>query len=340
MPLRVTWKKGMRLSTDVFNALDASNEEYVRLSNLIATGGRAGLIPVNKPFELSVNVSSNVLEVISLSCHGVTKSGKLIDIDFDSNFTNTFDTRIAIPNAENEEAFLLVVRLYDKQWREVNEMYSEEVYTFELIGENSPVDSDSLPIGRLVNQYGWRLDETDFVPPCLFTSAHVKYSELVNRAKLVLKSISDRCLGANNCVARHLLGVLWPEIVYAYTTIDKAQEQLTPPILLAEIQKVISAFVIGCSIDEYIALENTDIFMAYCQLPYDSRNIYSAIQKGLDLCAEIAVKMETVCSMTETREQSAPHVRKPKPKPNPKPEPAPEPEPDPRRRKRWEGIEI
>ena len=71
-------------------------------------------------------------------------------------------------------------------------MFSEPQYIFELIGENNAIDSDSLPIGLLVNQYGWRLDETEFVPPCLYTNAHSKYIEQVNRAKLILKSISDR----------------------------------------------------------------------------------------------------------------------------------------------------
>lgn len=334
MPLKVTWKKGMRLSTDVFNALDLSNEESVRLSNLIATGGRMGLIPVNKPFELSVNVSNNVLEVVSLSCHGVTKSGKIVDIDFDSNYTNTFDTRIAIPNAINDEAFLLIVKLHDNQWREVNEMYSEQSYSFELISENSPIDRDSLPIGCLVNQYGWRLDETDFVPPCLYTSAHPKYVELVSRAKLVLKSISDRCLNSHNCVARHLLNSLWNTVVSNHIDIYKAQEQLSPNELFATIQKVVSSFVIGCSIDEYITLENADPFVAYHQKPYDGRNIYRDIQKGIELCSEIAIKMDAVCSMTEVRGTPAPPVEKPKPKPQPAPEPKPA------GRNRWEGIEI
>ncbi len=334
MPLKVTWKKGMRLSTDVFDALDASGDENIRLSNIIATGGRFGLIPANKPFELSVNISNNVLEVVSLSCHGVTKSGKIVDIEFDSNYTNTFDTRVAIPSSNNDEAFLLIVKFHDKQWREVNEMYSEPEYTFELIGENSPMDSDSLPIGLLVNQYGWRLDETEFVPPCLYTTAHPKFVEQVNRAKLVLKSISDRCLSANNCVARHLLGSIWPTVAYSYIFIDKRPEALSPADLFASIQKVIASFVIGCSIDEYITLEHAEPFVAYHQRSYDVKNLYIDIQKGLELCAEISIKMDAVCTMTEVRETPAPPVEKPKPKPQPTPDP------QSMGRKRWEGIEI
>lgn len=332
MPLKVTWKKGMRLTTDVFNALDLTIDENARLSNLVATGGRMGLIPDDKPFELSVNVSNNILEVTSLSCHGVTKSGKIVDIDFDSDYTNTFDTRIAIPNANCNEAFLLTVKLHDKQWREVSEMYSEPLYSFELINENSPVGADSLPIGYLVNQYGWRIDETDYVPPCLYTNAHFRYVELVNRAKSVLKSISDRCFNSHNCVARHLLNTLWPTVVGCHIDLEVSRELLSPNELFAAIKNVVSAFVIGCSIDEHITLENVDPFYVYHQKSYDGRKIYSDIQRGIELCSEIAIKMDVVCNMTEEREVPAPPVEKPKPQPVPERKPI--------GRNRWEGLEI
>lgn len=334
MPLKVTWKKGMRLSTEVFDALDVSYDENIRLSNLIATGGEFGLIPAHRPFEISVNVSNNFLEVVSLSCHGITKSGKIVDIDFDSKYTNTFYTRLTIPSANADEAFMLIVKFHDNEWREVNEMYSEPKYTFELLGENSPIDDNSLPIGLLVNQYGWRLDETDFVPPCLYTMAHPKYVEQVNKAKLIYKSISDRCLSAHNCVARYLLGTIWPTVAYNYINIDKKRERFSPAELFASVQKVITSFVIGCSIDEYITLENPEPFVAYHQRPYDAKNLFRDIQKGLELCAEIFIKMDAVCGMTEVRETPAPPVEKPKTKPQPTPEP------QPKGRNRWEGIEI
>lgn len=334
MPHKVTWKKGMRLSTDVFDALDMSIDESIRLSNIIATGGRFGLVPASKPFELSVNISNNVLEVISLSCHGVTKHGKIVDIDFDSDYTNTFDTRVPIPSANPDEALILLIKYYDNQWREVNETFSEPRYTFELIGENSPIDNNSLPIGRIVNQYGWRLDETDFVPPCLFTAAHPKYAEQVNRAKLVFKSISERCLSAQNCVARHLLASIWPAVAENYIQIEQQQESLSPSDLSASVQKVIASFIVGCALDEHITLEDPEPFVAYHQKPHDTRNLYPDIRRGLDLCSEISTKMETVCALTEVRETPA------RPQEAPEPKPQRTPEPKPRGRNRWEGIEI
>lgn len=334
MPLKVTWKKGMRLSTEVFDASDSYNDENIRLCNLITTGGRFGLIRGDKPFELSINVGNNIVEVVSLSCHGVTNRGRIVDVDFDSGYTGTFDTRLSIPASADGEAYLLTVRYHDGAWREVNEMYSEPAYTFELVPENSPIGPDSLPIGLLVNQYGWRLDETEFVPPCLYTNAHPKYIDQVNRAMLVFKYISDRCLGAVNCVARRLLAQVWQSATDNYNYIDKKQEGLCPADLFASVQRVVTAFMIGCSVDEYITLDNPDPFVAYCQKPYDARHLYRDIQQGLELCSEISLKMESVCAMTEMREPTPTPVEKPKPKPQPAPEPKPA------GRNRWDGIEI
>lgn len=327
--MKVTWKKGMRLSTDVFNALDASIYDSVRLSNLIATGGRYGLIPVQKPFDISVNVTGNSLEVVALRCHGVTKSGKIVAIDFDSDYTHTFDTSVSIPGDGNE-SYLLILKLHDGEWREVDELYSEEAYSFELIGENSLIDDDSLPIARLINEYGWRLDETDFVPPCLYTDAHFKYGDLETRTKDILKSLQDQCINAQNCMARFLVQNIWSEANRAYFDIVCGEKQLSPAMLLTSLKKVVASFLTGCDVDEYITLENAEPFISYYNKSYDARNIYRDIKKGLELCSQIVIKMEAVCNMAEP----APRIEKPQPKP----QPAPEPKASARRR--WEGLEI
>lgn len=331
MPYKVTWKKGMRLSTDVFNAMDASYENSIRLVSLISTGGRYGLFLTTRPFDLSVNINNNTLEVISLCCHGVTKSGNLIDIDFDSNFNTTFDTRINIPSSDNAELYYLVVRLHESEKREIDDMFSEQAYSFELLGENTIIGNDSLPVGCIINQYGWRLDEIGFVPPCLYVDAHPKYFEMLERAKNILKTISGQCLTSHDCVARHLLCSVWNTSSSEYISLDKKSGSITPGELLAAVQKVISSFVIGCSIDEYISLDNPDPFIAYTQIPYDARNMYHSIEKGLELCSEISVKMEAVCNMTEVT---------PKQTEKPKQKPQPSNENTQTVRKHWNGLEI
>ncbi len=338
MSQKVTWKKGMRLSTEVFNAMDMAHNESFRLISQLASASRFGLFPSSKPFELSVNINNNALEVVSLSCHGVTKNGNIIDIDFNSAYLNTFDTRITIPAANENDTFLLVVRMYDNQWREVNEIYSEAMYTFELVGENTRLDDHSLPIGCVIKQYGWRLNETDFVPPCLYITAHPRYMEQREKCLRISKSIFDKCIGAQNCIAKYVLSCMGTAAASVFQRTDKEQDTLTPAQLYACLQQLISSFLLGCALEDYVNLENPEPYILYTQKPLDFKNLYKDIEAGIALCSEIDTKITTISSMTMVRD--VPPEPEPKPKPKPKPKPEPEPEPKPKPRNRWEGIEI
>lgn len=329
MSRKVTWKKGMRLSAEIFDAADNAKEESLSLVSMLASAGRSGLFAGPKPFELTLNINDNVLEVASLSCHGVTESGKVIDVEFDSNYSHTFDTRLGIPSGSGADAWLLVLKMHGRKWREVDEMYSESEYTFELQGENTRIDADSLPVGRIVNRYGWRLDETDFVPPCLFVRSHPMYQRQFEEASELLGKISGKCRSSENCVARTFLSAVWPAADNVLITFDKERDMLTPDRLYAGIQQFVNSFVIGCRLDEHINLENPEPFMLYVRKPYDRRNLLQDIAQGLALCAEIVLKVETVCAMTEER-RSVPE----------EPEPEKKPEPQKPVKNRWDGIEI
>lgn len=325
---KVTWKKGMRLSTEVFNAMDKANEDAFRIVALLGSANRYGLFPSAKPFELSVNINGNSLEVTSLSCHGITKTGCFIDIDYDSNYVNTFDSRIVIPNGSEGDAYYLVLKVDENNYREISETLSELSYSFELVGANSPIADNCLPIGMLVNQFGWRINESDYVPPCLYVSAHPKYMEQLERAKTYAKELSSKCLLSQNCMAKSLLTQIWTSSSIVYSCLDKERDTITPGQLLSSLQQLTSSFLIGCFADEYISLENQEPFAVYAQKPYDAKNIYRDIEAGLKLCDEIALKMNAVCAMTEVRprveDTTPPSVHEPV-KPG---------------RNRWEGIEI
>lgn len=330
---KVTWKKGMRLGTEIFNAMDKANEESFRMVSLLGSANRYGLFSSNKPFELSVNINGNALEVTSLNCHGITKTGCFIDIDFDSNFVNTFDTRIAIPNGSEGEAYFLVIKVHEDTFREINETLSELSYSFGLVGENSPITDNCLPIGMLVNQYGWRMDETDFVPPCLYITAHPKYLEQWEKAKTYAKDLFSKCLLSQNSVAKSLLAQIWASSSSMFSRLDKERDTLTPGQLLSSLQQLINSFLIGCFADEYVSLENQDPFALYSQKPYDAKNIYRDIETGLALCAEISIKMNAVCAMTEVQTPAEPPKQVAKPK-------RVVADPVKPLRKGWEGIEI
>ena len=178
---RISWKRGMRLTDDILRASDECTSEFVGCALALAAGGRFGLLPSSRPFELVVNIGGNVVDVESLSCLAVTKGGLLVDAQYDTKYTNSFDTRVFIPEGLDTQEFILTLNASPTQWKETHDGFEEPVYTFSLLTPDTPVPNDALPIGHIVEDHGWRLDDVDFVPPCLFVSSHYKYEELLKQ---------------------------------------------------------------------------------------------------------------------------------------------------------------
>ena len=328
MSRKVTWKKGMRLSSELFTAADNDNYETLRSVALLASTGRMGLYASSRGFELSVNINNNTLEVTSLSCCGITRSGRIVDICFSSDYSNTFDTRLTIPAGNDGGKFLIVVKMHDGQWREVNDTYSEAKYTFELLAANSAIDDNSLPVGCIVNQYGWRLNDVDFVPPCLYIAAHPLHVKQYNCAKTVLQSVANKCREAKNCVAITFMSVVWPQVCNAYLWLERDFHALTPSQLFVTLQQFVNAFVIGCQLDSNVNLEDQEPFCTYVRKSFDVKNAYADIEQGLALCTQISTKVDAVCAIVENT--LVPEPPKPREEP-PKPSSG---------RNRWAGLEI
>ena len=171
----------MRLTDDILRASDSCTAEYVGNALVLAAAGRFGLLPSSTPFSLSVDISQGVVTVESLTCLAVTRGGHLIDVHYDTKYTNTFDTRVRIPENSNVQEYILAINASEGEWNDTNDGFEEPVHSFSLFPANSPVPTQSMPVARLVNDYGWRLDEVNFVPPCLFVSSHYKYADLLNQ---------------------------------------------------------------------------------------------------------------------------------------------------------------
>lgn len=286
---RICWKKGMRLTDEVLRASDDSTIELVGNSLALAAAGRFGLLP-STHFDLSVNISKGLVDVESLNCTAVTKSGNVIDAHYDTKFTNSFDTRIQIPEGNGEKEYVLTIN-YTGQWKDSNDGYEEPIYTFSLMASNSSIPSNSLPIARIVDEYGWRMDEIDFVPPCLFVSSHQKYNELLKQFSDVLTEIDNKAKNLLHSNGKDIIRVFWPIVQQLMITVNKEQDLMTPMGLLANVQKCVSAFTCACELDDYIDLADADRFRNYIYAPYNYKDSYQRIKEGLDLCFSINEKV-------------------------------------------------
>ena len=292
MTKRICWKKGMRLTDEILRASDNAAMEFVGNAFVLAAAGRFGLFPTAKPFELSLNIIKGLVDVESLTCLAITKGGDLIDVNYDSKYTNTFDTRVQIPETNGEKELILTIDSHDGQWKDANNGYEEPEYSFSLLTPNSPVPANSLPIARIVDEYGWRMDDIDFVPPCLFVTSHPKYIDLLQQFSNVLSEIDAKARGLVRSNGKEAIRVFWPIVQQLMITVSKECDTMTPMALLSNVQKCVSAFTCACELDDYLNLADAEKFRNYVYAPYNYKDSYLRIKEGLDLCFSIREKVE------------------------------------------------
>lgn len=279
----------MRLTDEVLRASDDSTLELVGNSLALAAAGRFGLLPAT-PFDLSVNFSKGLVDVVSLNCTAVTKGGNMIDVHYNTEYTNSFETRIQIPEGNDEKEYVLTIN-YTGQWKDSNDGYEKPVYTFSLMPPNSAIPSNSFPIARIVNKYDWHLDDIDFVPPCLFVSSHQKYIELLKRFSEILSEIDNKAKNLLHSNGKDIIRAFWPMVQQLMITVNKEKDLMTPMGLLANVQKCVSAFTCICELDDYINLADADKFRSYIYVPYNYKDSYQRIREGLELCSSINEKI-------------------------------------------------
>ena len=292
MSKRISWKKGMRLTDEVLSMSDNCTSELIGKALVLSAGGNWGLFPNTRPFSLSLDINKNVIDVVSMNCLGITRDGTLIDVNYDTNYTNSFETRTVIPSSNEDAVFILCISSTD-EWRETNDGFCEPAYSFNIIDESTSVPANSLPIAKIVyDEYCWRMDEIDFVPPCLFVSSHDKYEEQYLRFKQLLGKLDTILPHKFITEQKEALKMYWPIVQQLAITIDKEKDFMSPMMMLGNIQKCVSGFVLACSLDDYITLGDPEIFQNYVRTPYSYKSVYPKIKEGLELCTSISVKID------------------------------------------------
>ena len=314
---RISWKRGMRLSDTIMRASDECTQEVMTHAFVLAAAGRFGLLPSRRPFELSLNIGQGFIDVDSLTCLAVTRGGDLIDAHFDSRFNNNFGTRIPIPDMPGVEEYILTVNAMPGQWNDVPEGFEEPVYAFALVQPDTTLPDNAMPIARIVEDHGWRMDDADFVPPCLFVASHWKYEDQLRRFADVLAQLDAKTRAALNAGSRDIIALFWPTVQQLRITADKEREFLTPMTLLADVQRCVCAFTCAADIHDALEVADAKMFHSYVLAPYNYKEAYQRIEVGLKLCVAISEKVEKLAERTpprpEPQPQQQPQPRKPRP---------------------------
>lgn len=314
---RIAWKRGMRLTDDILRASDDNMAELIGKAFVLASVGRFGLIPSSKPFDVSLNISNGLLCVDSLTCLAVTKNGMIIDVSYDTLYSNNFNPQVSIPDMYGIEEYILTINVQQGEWRDTNDGLEEPVYSFSLIPSDSIVPDNAMPIARIVDEYGWRMDDIDFVPPCLFVASHNKYVDLLQQFNEVLVKLDTMAEKAIRSGAHNMIAIFWPLIQQLRIAADKERDLLTPMMLLSNVQKCVSAFTCACTLDENIELSDTKMFQSFVLAPYNYKEAYLRIKTGLKICFSIVEKVEKIADSSPVRPEPPRRPEVPKRMPAP-----------------------
>lgn len=282
----------MRLTDEVLSASDSCTDDAIAKALLLAAAGRFGLITSVHPFHLSLSILKGFVDVEALSCLAITRSGQIIDVEFDTKFTSSYETRIQIPVQADEKEYILVVSRSADEWTENSEGFKTPNLKFSLISAKAAVPDNAMPIARIVNEDGWREDTVNFVPPCLYLSSHIKFEELYSQFVSLLKSIDEKTRQQAGGGAQKAISIYWPTIRQMLITANTEHEEMTPVRLLSCVQQVIAAFTIGCEIDDALTLEDAETFNNYSRVPFNYRIAYLRIKQGLGMCYAITEKID------------------------------------------------
>lgn len=308
MTKRVCWKKGMRLTDEILKLSDRCHLESLMQVLALSANKRFGLLPSGNDFKISIGSTKDndtgvdLLEVTSLDCLAVVKSGEIVDISYDSMYTNNIDNRISIPK-HDDGPFILCVEMTG-EWMRLNDDFCEPQYVFRLIPENTPLKDNRFPLARIIKEFdlGWREDELNFVPPCLFVSCHDKFQKQVIRFKSLLDEVQKHILDCrNNSAYKIVISVFWPMVEQLRLTMDKDVELMTPMMLLGNVQKYVSAFFCGVSLNDGLELAEPQMYSNFIQTPYDYKDVYLKIKEGLEICVSINDKVSKLKDFIVTK---------------------------------------
>lgn len=312
MQRRISWKKGMRLTDEVMKASDMGIAEWVSNALVLASAGRFGLLPSNRPFRISIDFTRESVEVRSLCCQAVTKSGHMIDINYDTLCSSHFSTSIKLPGNAVGKELLLTIGMDPEHWVETADGFEEPSYYFDLVSANSHMADNVVPIARIVDTGvgGWHVDDVDFVPPCLFVASHFKYQELYERFLQILSEVESLVRRQLQTNTRDVIRIFWPVLMQVLIDTDKGRELMTPMMLMANVQKFIAAFTAACDLDERLTLSDANTFRNYALSPYDFKNSYRRIKEGLEFCFSIKEKISLMEEKEPVREEriAAPYI--------------------------------
>lgn len=257
---KIDWQLGMDINAETLIHADQYNFSRHQIHQKLATLTSYGLLPQTK-YEIISRLKGNILEVESLQCEAISKSGKLFRIN------ESFD----IPLSESEQGIYYLVAQIDGYLQEmVDTIPCMKVnYSFHLKRWIDLSNGNIIPLLKLKKDgQGW--SSFDYIPPVIALSSHRALIQHFSDIKKLFIQISDRiATWPDYGFLSYLLSIYLLDIE-SYSTNETPAEYV---LLLKKILRTLSSY---CPLEGW----NPEHFMAE---KYDHSEIKQTMEEAEQL---------------------------------------------------------
>lgn len=182
MSRKIMWKRGMEITPATFEAADNFWESSdIGLRRLIALRSY-GIVP-DVPANVNLVLSEETVTVYIHSLEGITRSGRLFQIEEDKN-------TIYQPKDKGMECYL-TLHIDDVLEQKVNGLtycMPHYAYHFCTLAE---IDADCLPFAKLVRtSEAWKIQEM-YIPPCVTVGSDSRLAGIVSESRENIEALDQ-----------------------------------------------------------------------------------------------------------------------------------------------------
>lgn len=283
---RIDWKAGMRLSDAIFSASDEFHiAQLIPLYTLMLRDGYGHLVEPKFRYE----VDNDTLSVVEMFCCALSSSGRFINIRFDHNERNLFQT---LPVPSTYDPFIIYIdasssehlSFVDKDipYRDVD---YHLVFKPQSAYYNNP---DAVPVARFVYNQSWTMDAS-FIPPCTSLKVH---ADLWNLAFAYARSLDNLIAALKDKVESQMeiaVKSLVPTLGMAKMEVEKGIDSITPKRLITIMQQVVYGIVELCELEASCSVPEPEACKAYINDNYHPCKIAGMVNEGIRLTGLLIV---------------------------------------------------
>jgi len=298
---KINWKKGMKLSEQVFT--DADNYWCSQLNALRQAVFVRHYGICNPNFLFEGEIVNDMLIIRNLICKAITPAGYYIDIHPNYSSIHNPVREIKIHQAQDLYAYIGVdpyrtIPVENQDSLEsincfINHPYSEPFYEIFTESRKNNIPPNACLIARFKN----RAYDPEFIPPCISISMNDRLIGKMRAIQADLKYLQFSLIEKRKQRESYaFLDIFLWQVSSILTEVSEHFEDKPPVELFIAIRKILSAFLILDQINDSIIIskETIDSVNIFNSKSYDLYDIEACIDSGLKALFAIRHTIENI----------------------------------------------